>query len=122
MAARLATPQGWGGVLNNLCGTVGEKMIFSIYLLRADPDFAIFDREIGNPEIGYPNDYDCAGVFEVEVGASVYWRQDGSCVLGDFDDEWGLNAQSVLCGDFTDKDSGNTAKITQLWPVSGASS
>lgn len=97
-------------------------MIFSIYLLRADPDFAIFDREIGNPEIGYPDDYDCAGVFEVEVGASVYWRQDGSCVLGDFDDEWRLNAQSVLCGDFTDKDSSNTAKITQLWPVSGASS
>ena len=97
-------------------------MRFSIYVLRADPDWAIFDRQIANsplfehegPPIAPLDEYDCAGVFEVE-GAAFWWHQDGSCRLGVLD-EWMLSAQSVLCGDFTDKDSGNTASITKLWP------
>ena len=101
-------------------------MRFSIYALRADPDWAIFDQEIAtssplfeherpHPPIAPLDEYDCAGVFEVE-GAEFWWKPEtGSCCLGVLD-EWMLNAQSVLCGDFTDKDSGNTARITQLWP------
>ena len=46
-------------------------MIFSIYQLRDDPDMCIFDRELDNPRIGESNEYDCAGVFEVEVSADI---------------------------------------------------
>ena len=92
-------------------------MRFSIYVLRDDEDFAIFDRNMGDPPVGEAHEYDCAGVFECEdPGAQIYRTatQDRS-VLG-LVDEWRLEAQSILCGDFTDKDSGNTAKITKLWP------
>ena len=46
-------------------------MIFSIYQLRDDPDMCIFDRELDNPRIGASIEYDCAGVFEVEVGVDI---------------------------------------------------
>ena len=46
-------------------------MIFSIYQLRDDPDMCIFDRELDNPRIGESNEYDCAGVFQVEVSADI---------------------------------------------------
>ena len=96
-------------------------MIFSIYVLRGDPEHVLFDRDLVDAEVSM-NAFDCAGVFEVEgegvhrVEAAFYWRQDGSCHLGVID-EWRLSARSVLRGDFTDKASGNTAKITRLWPV-----
>ena len=92
-------------------------MIFSIYVLRSDPDFAIFDRALVPPPIGEEDEYDCAGVFSVDdQGAVFFWANDGTCQLGVVD-EWRLNAQSVLYGDFNDRDSGNRAKITRLWPV-----
>ena len=34
---------------------------------------------------------------------------EGTCKLGVVD-EWMLNAPSVLCGDFNDRDSGNRAR------------
>ena len=37
-------------------------MTFAIFVLRADPDFAIFDVEVGNPPVGKRDEYDCAGV------------------------------------------------------------
>ena len=40
----------------------------------------------------------------------------GDCIIGVID-EWRLTARSVLLGDFTDKASGNTAKIERLWPL-----
>ena len=90
-------------------------MLFSIYVLREDPDYAIFDRALVPPPIGEEDEYDRAGFFAVEdQGASFSWTNDGSCHLGVID-EWMLNAQSVLCGDFTDKRSGNTAKIRKLY-------
>ena len=93
-------------------------MRFSIYVLRSDPDYAIFDRQLADPPIAPIDEYDCAGVFECEdPGARCYWRQDASCHLGVVD-EWMLGAEAILRGEFTDKDSGNTAKITQLWPSS----
>ena len=98
-------------------------MIFSIYQLRDDPDMCIFDRELDNPHIGESSEYDCAGVFQVEVGADIVvsvspWRTEApgpTVVLGKLD-AWRLTASAIRRGDFTDKDSGQTAHMIQLWP------
>ena len=98
-------------------------MIFSIYQLRDDPDMCIFDRELDNPRIGESNEYDCAGVFEVEVSADIVvsvspWIPEDpgpTVVLGKLD-AWRLTASAIRRGDFTDKDSGQTAHMIQLWP------
>ena len=99
-------------------------MIFSIYQLRDDPDWCIFDRELDNPSIGESNEYDCAGVFEVEAGADIVvmispWipENPGPTFALLKLDAWRLTAGAIRCGDFTDKDSGQTAQITQLWPI-----
>ena len=98
-------------------------MIFSIYQLREDPDWCIFDRELSNPRIGEANEYDCAGVFQVEAGAQISvlvspWIPEDpgpTVVLGKLD-AWRLTAAAIRRGDFTDKDSGQTAHMMQLWP------
>ena len=52
-------------------------MTFAIFVLRDDPDFAIFDVEVGNPPVGKRDEYDCAGVFEVEVGGvSSFYKNE----------------------------------------------
>ena len=99
-------------------------MIFSIYQLRDDPDWCIFDRELDSPTIGESSDYDCAGVFEVEAGAEVV-HVPRPWILSDLRDpvvllkvdSWRLTANAIRSGDFTDKESGQTAQITQLWPI-----
>ena len=94
-------------------------MRFSIYVQRDDPDFAIFDRELGSPPVGVSADYDCTGVFRcVELGVLLLWNQNGfpHCAIS-VADEWMLGAKSILNGDFTDHRTGNTAKIKKLWPV-----
>ena len=40
-------------------------MIFSIYVMRGDPDHAIFDRDLADLESPM-NEFDCAAVFEVQ--------------------------------------------------------
>ena len=97
-------------------------MIFSIYQLRDDPDWCIFDRELDKPRIGKSSEYDCAGVFEVEAGAEITvlvspWipEDPGPTVALLKLDAWRLTAEAIQRGDFTDKDSGQTAQITQLW-------
>ena len=97
-----------------------DMLTFSIYALRDDPDFTIFDRELAHPPVGEPHEYDCVGVFQVE-GAEIMWQRYPitlGCKLVAID-EWQLGAQSILCHDWTDRDSGNTAGLTQLWPCEG---
>ena len=91
-------------------------MIFAIFSLRDDPDFAIFDVEVGNPPVGKRDEYDCAGVFEVEIGgvSSFYKNILGKyvvCIQGSGE----LSAQAILSGDLADQLSGNPAPITTLW-------
>ena len=101
-------------------------MRFSIYELRDDPDWCIFDRELDSPRIGQSSEYDCAGVFEVddEEGAEVTvlvspWRpfSSGPTVALLKLDAWCLTASAIRHGEYTDPESGQTAQITQLWPT-----
>ena len=94
-------------------------MIFSVYVLRNDPDYCVFDVEVGDPPVGQRHEYDCAGVFEVDgavfdLQGFAFAYTDNGCILGVIDD-WKLNAQAVLCGDFTDAATKNTAPIKRLW-------
>ena len=89
-------------------------MVFSVYVLRDDPDYAIFDVQLYNPPVGERHEYDCAAVFDLQKGA-FFWQQDGSCIIGVIDD-WRLHARQVLCSEFTDRDSGVTVPIKRLWP------
>ena len=88
-------------------------MRFAIFTLRDDPDFAIFDVDVGKPPIGDREDYDCAGVFEV-TPAAFYVERDRRVLLIDGSGE--LGAQAILVGNWADQHSGNRAPLTQLWP------
>ena len=72
-------------------------MRFSIYTMRENPNFVIFDRQLGSPAFGEADDYECAGVFKVDGNVKFC---EGS----------GLDSKGEL-------ENPNTAKITKLWPV-----
>ena len=118
------------------------KLIFSIYALRDERDFTIFDREIENlPGSSKPHMYNCVGVFEVEtylmgspdVESDEMWPQFLYDPVGRMGlvasiglmgivapDEWKfgpwrLGSEAIMRGDFTDKLSGRTALIKKLW-------
>ena len=91
-------------------------MRFSVYVLRDDPDYAIFDVELLDPRSGHRIECDCAGVFEVEEGAQFVWNNtERGCGLMVVD-EWVVFPQQILLGDFKDPDTGNVAPIVRLWP------
>ena len=52
------------------------QMVFSVYVLRDDPDYAIFDVELYNPPVGSAHEYDCAAVFE--ISGDVFDLQKGA--------------------------------------------
>ena len=102
-----------------------HSRVIAIYVLREDPDYAIFDVELANPPVGDPEDYDCQAAFEVNVdqdgqpdfawehldprnpkaGYAILLRPD-SCRLG---------AQQMLCNDFQDAGSGVELPVRVLW-------
>ena len=103
-------------------------MTFAIYVLRSDPDFAIFDRALPGgglpPSLVDQNDWDCAAVFETQdKDAVLCWLADdqgkydpGHVVLCVNDSYMLKSAQAILCGDYTDSNNnGATAKIEVLW-------
>ena len=102
-----------------------QSRVIAIYVLREDPDYAIFDVELGNPSIGDPEDYDCQAAFEVYVdqdgqpdfawehldphnpkGSYAVLLRPNSCRLG---------AQQMLCNDFQDARSGVELAVRVLW-------
>ena len=89
-------------------------MRFAIFVLRDDPDFAIFDVEVGNPPVGKRDEYDCAGVFEVEVGGVSFYKNELGYVLC-IEGSGEKGAQAILSGDLADQHSGNPAPINTLW-------
>ena len=101
----------------------------------------IFDRQVWSPPTGGSRDYDCAGVFEcVEPGVSVGPSISGVEIMKmekpipSLDvlafinhpsvvwycgvlDQWMLTAEAILRGEYTDKRSGETARLKKVWPL-----
>ena len=95
-------------------------MIFSLYALREDPDYIVFDKQrLVGDVVGTPDEYDCVGVFEVknpDAGIMFNERVGWALLLLD---EWRLYPQAILLGDWTDKDSGKTADLVKHWVLGG---
>ena len=95
-------------------------MIFSVYVLREDPDYAIFDTQLGNPPLvgSESSDYDCAAVFECEDNRAriVTDAEKGPFVGVISERPWRLFPPALLCGDFTDREVNIDAPIKCLWP------
>ena len=51
-------------------------MIFAIYAMRSDPDWMIFDVDVGKPEVGERKDYDCVAVLYVDDGKAKWAGMD----------------------------------------------
>ena len=99
------------------------SMIFSVYVLRDDVDYAVFDHELPHLTIGTLEDYDCAGVFQVDAPArrwfgSLEGPNPHGAAVGVID-EWMLDAQALLFGDFRDQRAGVDAPVKMLWHFEG---
>ena len=51
-------------------------MTFSIYIFEDNPDLAIFDRDLPEPFLGCGDQYNCAGVFEIQDGGELEYLHD----------------------------------------------
>ena len=96
-------------------------MIFSVYVLQTDPDYAIFDRQLSAPPEGRTEEFDCAAVFQCEaVSADIRQSAEGDyylyCVT---DTEFRVSAYALLVDDFMDSDRDELslkAGVKRLWP------
>ena len=86
-----------------------HSWVIAIYVLREDPDYAIFDVELAYPPMGDPEDYDYQPAFEVYVDQDgqpdFAWEHidprnlKAAYALILHPDSCRLGAQQMLCND-----------------------
>ena len=100
--------------------------VISIYCLRDDPDWLVFDIDLAIEHLSNvtPADMDCCGVFAIEdsiMKTLDYWREDPRGIHSlawRKPEEEGrvsfnrilLNGQDLMCGDY------KGAPVKRLWP------
>ena len=100
-------------------------MDFAVYVLKDDPDFAIFDVDLSAGVIvgATREEWTPVAVFSCDDGEGhFYWPADAAgnyppgteAVFGKLDC-WRFVAQELLTGVYVDRDSGQEAPIKCLW-------
>lgn len=106
-------------------------MKFAVFVLRDDPDVAIFDIALRDTTIKDAetsvivhnrHEYDCVAVFEVSDDRARFHRLPHSegIIIG-IVGEWAFNAQELLASEAPFREfeggapTGNEAPITRLW-------
>ena len=97
-------------------------MLFSVYVLRGDNPYAIFDRELERQPVvnASPEDYDCTGVFECtdpEAKIGPFGKEGGYVICSLTGNPWRVNAQELLMGTFADSFGPIDPLIRRVWPV-----
>jgi len=120
-------------------------MIFSVYVLRKDPNVVVFDVELGKRDwplksekgaggkwLSPPGterlrgpadgtlreDYDLAGVYRIDDEQAFFCRHeqsDSGVELRTLAHLWSFRAHDILSGRFTDANTGETAPIVLLF-------